>query len=202
MGGGAPHGRATADEKAAADSAASSSTRAPPHPRGRLSFGRTVCLLASRQRRQSGAMLLKVDEVIYMILSGVITGAIFWQTAAARSTAVGAEDDAAALVRATLAGRPAPVGLVGDVGDANPYARLLWAGSRTMPFAYEVDEVARARAAVDERRRLRVQSILQRHVHKQNSSEFFIRNSPTVTAPRDLCHDMSVAEKFVNFEDL
>ena len=42
-----------------------------------------------------------------------------------------AEDDAAALVRATLAGRPAPVGLVGDVGDANPYARLLWAGSRT-----------------------------------------------------------------------
>ena len=61
-----------------------------------------------------------------------------------------AEDDAAALVRATLAGRPAPVGLVGDVGDANPYARLLWAGSRTMPFAYEVDEVARARAAVDD----------------------------------------------------
>ena len=61
-----------------------------------------------------------------------------------------AGDDAAALVRATLAGRPAPVGLVGDVGDANPYARLLWAGSRTMPFAYEVDEVARARAAVDD----------------------------------------------------
>ena len=61
-----------------------------------------------------------------------------------------AEDDAAALVGATLAGRPAPVGLVGDVGDANPYARLLWAGSRTMPFTYEVDEVARARAAVDD----------------------------------------------------
>lgn len=50
--------------------------------RARLPFFRTVWLLAQRQRRQSRSTLLKFDELALNVLIGLITGLVWWQSAA------------------------------------------------------------------------------------------------------------------------
>ena len=47
----------------------------------RLPFWRTVLLLAGRQVKQSRGVLIKRDEIAFMVLSGLLTGLIFWQSA-------------------------------------------------------------------------------------------------------------------------
>lgn len=77
----------------AADTAADTAAEAAPQQtmsvavasgtprRARLSFGRTVCVLARRQTKQSRSKLLKFDEVALNILIGTTTGLIWWQSA-------------------------------------------------------------------------------------------------------------------------